>query len=144
MTCPLMKTLILLAAGITASAQNYAISWSKIAGGGGSSTGGVFAMHGTIGQHDASGASTNALYAVTGGFWVLPIAVQTIGTPILSIVPGASGRAVISWTPATPGFVLQEASTLNSSNWVDSAGRLSNPTTVPAGTPAKFYRLRKP
>src|ERR1035437_2294046 len=33
--------------------QSYSIDWYKIAGGGGSSTGGVYAVSGTIGQPDA-------------------------------------------------------------------------------------------
>ena len=30
-------------------------------------------------------------YSVTGGFWALPIAVQTVGAPLLTIVPAAPG-----------------------------------------------------
>jgi len=145
MTRPIMKTLLLLlVTAITSSAQNYSIPWSKIAGGRGVSADGVFAVNGTVGQHDAGGPSTNTIYILTGGFWVLPIAVPTLSTPILSIAPGTLGQAVISWTPATPGFVLQEASSLAPSNWVNSASGASNPVLVPAGVPAKFYRLHKP
>ena len=72
------------------------------------STGGVYSVSGTIGQPDAGRPLTNGQYSVTGGFWALPIAVQTVGVPLLTIVPAAPGQATISWTPATPGFVLQE------------------------------------
>ena len=36
-----------------ASAQSYSIDWYKVSGGGGTSTGGVFSVSGTIGQPDA-------------------------------------------------------------------------------------------
>jgi len=128
---------------VTAHAQ-YAIDWSKIAGGGGTSTGGVYSVSGTIGQADAGGPLTNGQYSVTGGFWVLPVAVQTVGAPLLTIVPATPGQATISWTPATPGFVLQETVSLAPSNWVNSASGVTNPITVPAVLPMKFYRLVKP
>ena len=35
------------------AAQTYALDWSTIDGGGGTSTGGVYAVSGTIGQPDA-------------------------------------------------------------------------------------------
>lgn len=50
---------------ISASAQ-YAINWHTIDGGGGTSTGGVYAIRGTIGQPDAG--VTNGQYALTGSF----------------------------------------------------------------------------
>ncbi len=141
----LMKPLLLLlVTGFAAHAQTYSIPWSKIAGGGGTSTGAVFAVHGTIGQHDADGPFTNNTYSVTGGFWILPVAVQASGAPTLSIAPGAPGQAVISWTPATPGYLLQESTSLNPTEWLNAPSGSSNPAIVPAGPTAKFYRLHKP
>jgi len=125
----------------TAFAQ-YAIDWSTIDGGGGTSTGGVYSVSGTIGQPDAGGPMTNGQYAVTGGFWALPQAVQTEGAPTLVIVPAAPGSATISWTPATPGFALQENLNLATTNWVNSPSGTTNPIVVPATAPAKFYRLQ--
>ena len=59
--------------------QSYSVDWYKVAGGGGTSTGGVYAVSGTIGQHDASGAMNGGNYSVTGGFWSLINVVQTPG-----------------------------------------------------------------
>ena len=87
---------------------------------------------------------TNAQYSVTGGFWALPVAVQVIGAPTLTISPAAPGQARISWTPATPGFVLRETMSLSPTNWVNSASGATNPIVVPATLPTKFYRLFKP
>src|SRR3989442_3929356 len=66
------KTILLAtcAAFLTAPvlAQNYSVDWFTIDGGGGVSTGGVYAVTGTIGQPDA-GLMTGGSYAVAGGFW---------------------------------------------------------------------------
>lgn len=129
---------------ILGSAQNYSINWSTIDGGGGSSTGGVYSVSGTIGQPDAGGPLTNGQYSVIGGFWAWPVAVQSAGAPTLAIIPSASGIATISWMPATPGFVLQETPSLAPTNWINSVSGATNPVTVPAMLPAKFYRLFKP
>jgi hypothetical protein len=125
-------------------AQPYSIDWFTIDGGGGTSTGGVYLVSGTIGQPDAGGPMTNGQYSVTGGFWALPTAVQTTGSPKLTIVPATPGNATISWTPATPGFVLQETWVLSPPNWTNSTSGTTNPIVVPATLPSKFYRLFKP
>lgn len=135
--------LLLSAFCLSADAQ-YSINWSKIAGGGGTSTGGGFFVSGTIGQHDAGGAMTNGQYAVTGGFWALPQAVQVSGTPALTIIPSTPGNATISWSPSTPGFVLQETWSLTVSNWTNSPSGSTNPANIPTANAAKFYRLAKP
>ncbi len=48
----------------------YSIDWFSIDCGGGSTSGGSFALSGTIGQHDASNALSGETFAVTGGFWL--------------------------------------------------------------------------
>jgi hypothetical protein len=140
------KLLLLLAIGLPAiiAHAQYSIGWSKIAGGGGTSTGGVYAVSGTIGQHDAGGPITNGQYSITGGFWVLPQAAQVTGAPALSIAPAGLGLATVSWIPPTPGWVLQENLNLGTTNWVNSVSGATNPITVPAVSPRKFYRLFKP
>lgn len=128
----------------TGWAQTYAITSATIDGGGGTSTGGVYSVSGTIGQPDAGGPMTNGAYAVTGGFWALPTAVQTPGAPLLAIAAAGAGQATISWSPNTPGFVLQETLSLSPTNWVNSPSGATNPIAVPATLPTKFYRLFKP
>ena len=140
----ILSTVAALLFTLTVNAQPYAIDWYKVAGGGGTSTGGVYSVSGTIGQPDASGPMTNGQYSVTGGFWALPTAVQVTGAPTLTIVPAAPGNALIFWTPATPGFVLQETLSLSPTNWMNSASGATNPIIVPANSPVRFYRLIKP
>ncbi len=50
------------------SGGGYDLSWSVIAGGGGSSSGVSYALAGTIGQTDA-GALSGATFTLAGGFW---------------------------------------------------------------------------
>lgn len=132
----------LLLAG-AALAQSYSIDWSKVAGGGGTSTGGVYAVSGTIGQPEASGPLTNGQFAVTGGFWALPVAIQTPEAPVLSITAAAPGQVRISWTPPTPGFTLQATDSLAPTNWGAAPSGTNNPAMVPASAAARFYRLMK-
>lgn len=126
-----------------ARAQSYSIAQFKVAGGGRTSTGGLYSISGTIGQPDASNEMTNGQYSVAGGFWVLPTAVQVDGAPTLTIVSATPGNATISWAPGTPGFVLQENLNLGTTNWVNSPSGATTPIVVPATVPKKFYRLFK-
>ena len=64
--------------------------------------------------------------------------------PALTITPASPGSATISWTPNTPGFVLQDTLSLWPTNWVNSVSGTTNPIVVPATLPTKFYRLFKP
>jgi hypothetical protein len=140
----LASALMLTLGVFQAHAQNQSIDWFKIAGGGGTSTGGGYFVSGTIGQHDAGGPMTNGPYSLIGGFWALPILVQTPGAPTLYITIAAPGFATIWWTPPTPAFVLQSTDRLSPTNWVNAPSGATNPATVPATPPAGFYRLFKP
>lgn len=143
-----MKTfLLMLALGarcLVASGQNYAIDWHSMDGGGGTSTGGTYTVSGTIGQPDAGAAMSGGSYSLVGGFWALPLVLQTPGAPLLSIVSIGAGQARISWTPHTPGFVLQENTDLNTTNWVSLQGVTTNSVILPVTPPLKAYRLQKP
>lgn len=128
----------------SAGAQ-YRVAWFAVGGGGaGSSTAGGYSLNGTIGQPAAGGPMTNGAYSVVGGFWALPIAVQTAGAPTLAILPGGPGEAVISWTPATAGYVLQETPTLSPPDWRTAPSGGTNPVVVIPGAGGRFYRLFKP
>jgi hypothetical protein len=112
-----MKNLILLLSLLLSAisrGQSYAIDWYKIAGGGGTSTGGIYQVSGTIGQPDASGVMTGPGYSLTGGFWSLISTVQTPGAPLLSIA--AYGTNVIIWWPyPSTGYYLEVTTNLNNS-----------------------------
>ncbi|HEX4342752.1 MAG TPA: hypothetical protein VH255_05140 [Verrucomicrobiae bacterium] len=126
------------------NAQSFSIDWFTIDGGGGTSSGGQYSVSGTIGQPDAGLTMVGGNYTVDGGFWAFAAAIQTLGSPTLLIVPSGAGQATISWSPNSPGFVLQETTSISPTNWVNSASGSANPIAVPAAVPTKFYRLIKP
>lgn len=131
--------------GLHGFAQSYSIDWHSIDGGGGTSTGGVYSISGTIGQPDASTTPmTGGQYSLTGGFWSL-IAVQRPGAPVLSIAAAGPGMATVSWSPDTgTNWVLQQTAELTLANWTNSPSGSTNPIVVPASGPTRFYRLHKP
>ena len=66
---PVLLWLALLLASIVASAQNYSIDWYEVAGGGGTSTGDVYSVTGTIGQPDADTSGILVVNPATGGWF---------------------------------------------------------------------------
>ena len=138
--------LFLVALGHAALAQ-YSIDWSTLDGGGGTSTGGVYAVSGTIGQPDAGGPMTNGQYSVTGGFWSF-MAVQTPGAPRLTIQGTTTNAVLVTWPSPSLGYALQQNSDLNTTNWlaVIPAPEDNGTTKTVSITPAsgrKFFRLMK-
>lgn len=121
----------------------FGLEWFTIDGGG-SSTGGVYAVSGAIGQPDAGWTMTGGDFTLTGGFWVLPIVVQTPGAPLLTIAAATPGFATIRWAPESPGFVLQQCPGMVPPAWTNSVSGTTNPVVVPLTTPRMFYRLFKP
>jgi hypothetical protein len=81
-----IPAVLAMAFAATALADNFDLSWYTIDGGGGMfSTGGSFALGGTIGQPDA-GVMTGGSFELVGGFWALPAA----GEPCAGQVRGDS------------------------------------------------------
>jgi len=130
-----------------ASAQSYSIDWYKISGGGGSSTGGVYSVSGTIGQHDAGEQMTGGSYSLTGGFWALISVVQTPGLPNLTITH--SGNSVIVSWPNTGSYTLQQNSNFATpAGWTTSGFSIStangtNSITITPPTGNLFFRLKQ-
>jgi hypothetical protein len=140
---------LLSAFSFRASGQSYSIDWYKVAGGGGTSTGGIYQVSGTIGQHDAGGPMIGGNYSLTGGFWALISVAQTPGLPNLTV--SHSGNSVIvSWPdPATNSYTLQQNSNLaNSSGWVTSVYAIfsangTNSITITPPTGNLLFRLKE-
>ena len=139
--------LLLPAAGF---AQPYSVDWYKIAGGGGTSTGGTYQVSGTIGQPDASGAMSGGQYTVTGGFWSLINVVQVPGVPKLIIFPNGPNSVKLLWpAPATNSYTLQQNANLASATWVTSGYAITNGfgtnfCTITPPTGNLFFRLSNP
>jgi hypothetical protein len=129
--------------------QDYSLDWSTIDSGGGTSTGGVYTVSGTIGQQDA-GVMSGGNYTLAGGFWSLLAAVQTPGAPYLSVTRRNSA-VVVSWPLPAEGWVLEWTNALQqvSSPWPQlpppyqtNGANLQFTEPLPAGN--KFYPLHKP
>jgi len=147
-----MKKLVLLVSLLLPAigqAQQYSIDWYKVAGGGGTSTGGTYAVSGTIGQQDAGGPMTGGPYSLTGGFWALISVVQTPGLPNLSIRFVGPNSVVVSW-PNTGTYTLQQSSNVgNSAGWAPSGYTITtangtNSITITPPTGNLFFRLSNP
>src|SRR5712691_3154260 len=97
----------LLLSGICAHAQSYSIDWFTIDGGGGTSTGSVYSVSGTIGQPDANAQPlTGGNFSIVGGFWSLFSVVQTPGAPLLTIRLTSTNTAIVSWSSPSTGYNL--------------------------------------
>jgi hypothetical protein len=143
--CGALVSLAMMA--IVARAQNYSIDWSTIDGGGGTSTGGVYSVTGTIGQPDA-GHMSGGDYSLDGGFWGVFAAVQMPGAPLLSVSLTTTNTVLVSWPYPSTGFSLQQNGVLGTTNWVNE----SNPPVqvgqqwqliVPPQSGNRFFRLLK-
>ena len=137
---------LLSAFSFQALAQSYSIDWYKIAGGGGTSTGGTYQVSGTIGQPDAGGAMTGGNYSLTGGFWSLISVVQTAGAPALCI--SQSGGTVTVYWQDVSGWSLQQNNNLADGSWTTSGYSIittdgTNSITITSPTGNLFFRLAK-
>jgi hypothetical protein len=131
-----------------AFAQSYSIDWYTIDGGGGTSTGGVYSVTGTIGQPDAGALMSGGNYTLQGGFWAIQ-AVQTPGAPLLSIARTTTNTVAVFWPSPSTGWTLQQnPNSISSVNWSNAPGTIQDDGTTktlivnpPAGN--RFYRLFK-
>ena len=144
-----MKKLLIFLSLLTSAAafaQPFSVDWYKIADGGGTSTGGVFSVSGTIGQSDA-GKMSGGSFTVDGGFWGIIAVVQTPGAPLLTLTRTGT-NVVISWPSPSTGFVLQQNSVINNTNWTNFGGVVGDDGTLKRVTNAPpagnlFFRLKK-
>jgi hypothetical protein len=130
--------------------QSYSVDWSTIDGGGGTSTGGVYSVSGTIGQPDA-GTMSGGNYTLVGGFWGIIAAIQTPGAPLLTVTRTTTNSVLVSWPLPADGWVLEQVSTLAGSPppWTQisppyQTNAVQAWITVPAPADNRYYRLHKP
>jgi hypothetical protein len=136
-----------IAAVAALGGQDYSIDWSSVDGGGGTSTGGVYAVSGTIGQPDA-GSMSGGIYQLDGGFWSMISVVQMPGAPLLAIYPTRTNAVFLVWPSPSTGYSLQQSADANTTNWVSVAQTpIDNGTAksivVNPSSGRRFYRLVK-
>jgi hypothetical protein len=129
---------------LRAPGQQYSVDWSKVSGGGGTSTGGVYSVSGTIGQHDGGGPMTGGNYSLTGGFWSLISVVPTPGAPPLAI--SHAGTTVTVYWQNVAGWSLQQNSSVTApAGWSASSGFTTtngtNYLNLASPTGRLFFRL---
>jgi len=139
---------LLVLGALPVRAQSYSIDWFKIAGGGDTSTGGVYSVSGTIGQHDASGPMSGGNFSLTGGFWALT-AVQTPGAPRLTVQLTPTNTVVVLWPLPSTGFTLQQSTDVSPTNWEAVPETVTDNSTnrfviISPLAGNRFYRLFKP
>jgi hypothetical protein len=128
---------------------SYSIDWFTIDGGGGTSTGGVYSVTGTVGQPDA-GTMGGGNYTVNGGFWGLIAAVQTPGAPLLSISHTTTNTVAVAWPSPSPGWLLQQnTNSVSSATWSNVTATIQDDgmtklLIVNPPTGNRFFRLFKP
>jgi len=148
-TTSLLFLAVLLPWAGPAAQHTFTIDSFTVAGGGGSSTGGVFAVSGTIGQSDANPLPlTGGDFSLTAGFWS-PDTVPTSVAPFLSLYLTSTNTAIVSWLSPSIGFTLQQTAGLNSSDWVAASETVTDNGTnrfiiVNPPTGNRFFRLFKP
>ena len=147
---PFALNLLMLLGSITLAQAQYSIDWYTIDGGSGTSTGGVYSVTGTIGQPDAGPTMSGGNYSVVGGFWGIIAAVQSPGTPLLSITRTATNTVAVSWPSPSTGWTLQQntnsIATVNWSNVLTAPLDDGTTKTVVVNPPtgSRFYRLCHP
>jgi len=147
-----MKTVflsLLISLAALAALGQYSVDWSTIDGGGGTSTGGVYSVTGTIGQPDA-GAMSGGNYTLQGGFWGIISVVQTPGASLLSIARTTTNTVAVFWPSPSTGWTLQQnTNSVSSLNWSNVTAAIQDDGTnktliVNPPTGNRFYRLFKP
>ena len=126
----------------------YSIDWSTLDGGGGTSTGGVYSLTGTIGQPDA-GTMSGGNFTLAGGFWGLIAAVQTPGAPYLWVALTPTNTVAVWWALSENRWQLQATTNLltTGSAWTEYAYQTNGATCYRIESPPggnRFYRLYKP
>ena len=132
-------------ASVTALAQTYSVNWSAVDGGGGTSTGGVYTVSGTIGQPDA-GKLAGSNYTLEGGFWGVVGAVQTPGAPYLWVTRTPTNTVYVWWAVSGTSWQLQATTNLvvGGSTWSGCSYFTNGANYVHVEDPPlgnKFYRL---
>jgi hypothetical protein len=128
--------LVLAMMALAVRAQTYSVDWSTIAGGGGTSTGGLYSVSGTIGQSDV-GHLSGGNYSVDGGFWGVIAAVQMPGAPLLSVSLTTTNTVLVSWPYPSTGYTLQQNGAAATTNWV-------NVTNPPAQVGQQWQWIAQP
>lgn len=139
-----MKAFLLLLLTVAAAQAQYSIPWSTTDAGGGTSSGGDFSLHGTIGQTEAARTVAGGTFEMRSGYWV--IGIIAMPGPLLSeseTIGGGNQLRLYWFPPQPPGTVLEQSDDMV--NW--TAIRQADVEVehlVPSAQQRGFFRLRTP
>ena len=132
-----MKILTLLLLSIVSAAAQYSLDWTTSDAGGGESSGGSYALHGSIAQPDAADPSTGGGYTFQGGYWTFP----DITAPLPELTMTLDGGYVIlTWSD--PGFPLVLESSEDLALWLPADPPPEAGMWAEIESARRFYRLR--
>ncbi len=134
-------------------AQAFTLDWARVAGGGGNSTDGFYALSGTIGQPEAGPALSGGIYSVTGGVQfesegsAPPVTLRIVAVHVLSLGGSPEMQIMVEGTPGH-AFRLQSASALAPAiTWSDlgaeatASGEGRVEFIDPSPPSLRFYRI---
>lgn len=64
-------------------------------------------------------------YYLQGPDFTYTVQSGAVVSPALTIVAGSATNVLVSWSAATPGFVLQQIDALDSTNWINNADTMT-------------------
>ena len=144
---PLARAAVLglgLFAASSVRAQSISSPWRTLNAGGGNSVSGSITLVSSIGNTEAARVEGDG-YVLVGGFFGDVLDEPVTELPVLSISK-SENQLVISWTPNSPGSVLQYSDTISGGLWRDLDAGSLNPATISATEHTRFFRviLRNP
>lgn len=95
----LLLALLVTGTALAQSSMPDDLSWWTLDGGGALSTGGDYALSGTIGQPDAGGTLSGGVYSIDGGFWLADRASPLAVVDLRGSEDG--GLLRLDWSPVT-------------------------------------------
>ena len=136
---------LLVCAGFRSSANEeepvFAIPQYAVYGGGGTSSGGGFAISGAIGEISAR-EMIGGTFTLRSGLGVIHL-LQTPDTPPLRIRIAGPDTVEVFWEAGDEAWLLEETPSLITPDWRESTVHTHGSHTVPAIGRERCFRLRR-
>ena len=143
-SCCLVVALLLFAGSRSAANEEesvFAIPRYAIHGGGGTSSGGGFAISGAVDVVSAR-EMAGGTFALRSGLGVIHL-LQTPDTPPLRIRIAGPDSVEVFWEAGDEAWLLEETPSLITPDWRDSNVHTRGSHTVPATGRERYFRLRR-